>query len=276
MSEKIDVKILEQGDIFFFFRPKVSAKDIKSIDDVRRFYMVLSPEEEQKIIDDDTNSDTNLKEKKIYRLFIIGKKSLPEIRKTEARSSERFWAQVGGIFYDSQDLVEDLTADEYKKGDAARPVGEGKYAIIEHQNHAELAFIIEMPYEIGEAQKELGIQKEASYIITVINPYKPVSDGYPTAEAERPKYPEDVQNDLTKTDVKFIPLSQNLTLINYQNAQIILIGAREGKDVIKQEIGLDIETEEGQENLFSSDIFTKLKIRKEQVPIKPIIEGKFQ
>jgi hypothetical protein len=238
--------------------------------------MVLSPEEEQKIIDDTNNNDTNPKEKKIYRLFIIGKKSLPEIRKTEARSSERFWAQVGGIFYDSKNLVEDLTADEYRKGDAARPVGEGKYAIIEHQNHAELAFILEMPQEIGEAQKELGIQKEASYIITVINPYKPVSEGYTTAEAERPKYPKDVQNYLTKTEGKFIPLSQNLTLINYQNAQIILIGAREGKDVIKQEIGLDIETEEGKENLFSSDIFTKLKIRKEQVPIKPIIEGKFQ
>ncbi len=275
MSEKVDVKILEQGDIFFFFRPKVSATDIKSIDDVRRFYMVLCPEEEQKIIDG-TNNDTNPQEKKIYRLFIIGKKSLPEIRKTEARSSERFWAQVGGIFYDPQNLVEDLTADEYKKGDAARPVGEGKYAIIEHQNHAELAFILEMPQEIGEAQKELGIQKEASYIITVINPYKPVSEGYTTAEAERPKYPEDIQQFLNKTDGKFIPLSQNLTLINYQNAQIILIGAREGKDVIKQEIGLDIETEEGKENLSSADIFTKLKIRKEQVPIKPIIEGKFQ
>jgi len=275
MSEKVNVKILEQGDIFFFFRPKVSAKDIKSIDDVRRFYMVLCPEEKQKIIDG-TNNDTNPQEKKIYRLFIIGKKSLPEIRKTEARSSQRFWAQVGGIFYDPQNLVEDLTADEYKKGDAARPVGEGKYAIIEHQNHAELAFILEMPQEIGEAQKELGIQKEASYIITVINPYKPVSEGYTTAEAERPKYPEDIQKYLNKTDGKFIPLSQNLTLINYQNAQIILIGAREGTDVIKQEIGLDIETEEGKENLSSADIFTKLKIRKEQVPIKPIIEGKFQ
>jgi DNA-binding PadR family transcriptional regulator len=275
MSEKVDVKILEQGDIFFFFRPKVSATDIKSIDDVRRFYMVLCPEEKQIIIEG-TNNDTDLKKKKIYRLFIIGKKSLPEIRKTEARSSERFWAQVGGIFYDPQNLVEDLTADEYKKGDAARPVGEGKYAIIEHQNHAELAFILEMPQEIGEAQKELGIQKEASYIITVINPYKPVSEGYTTAEAERPKYPEDIQKYLNKTDGKFIPLSQNLTLINYQYAQIILIGAREGKDVIKQEIGLDIETEEGKENLSSADIFTKLKIRKEQVPIKPIIEGKFQ
>lgn len=46
--------------------------------------------------------------------------------------------------------------------------------------------------------------------------------------------------------------------------------------MIKQEIGLDIETEEGKENLFSSDIFTKLKIRKEQVLIKPLSEGKFQ
>src|SRR5215211_1577276 len=275
MSKHADVKILEQGDIFFFYRPKVSSNEIKSIDDVRRFYMVLCPEDKQKIIDN-TNNDTNTKEKKIYRLFIIGKKSLPEIRKTEARSSERFWAQVGGIFYDSKKLGEDLTAEEFRKGDAARPVGEGKYAIIEHQNHTELAFILEMPQEIGEAQKELGIQKEATYIITVINPYKPVSEGYTTAEAERPKYPKDVQNYLTKTEGKFIPLSQNLTLINYQNAQIILIGAREGKDVIKQEIGLDIETEEGKENLFSSDIFTKLKIRKEQVPIKPIIEGKFQ
>ena len=26
------------------------------------------------------------------------KKSLPEIRKTEGRSSERYWARVGGIF----------------------------------------------------------------------------------------------------------------------------------------------------------------------------------
>ena len=61
----------------------------------------------------------------------------------------------------------------------------------------------------------------------------------------------------------------------YQNAQIILIGAREGKDVIKQETGLDIETEERKEYLSSSHIFTKIKIRKEQVPTKPIIEGKF-
>ncbi len=64
MSEKVDVKILEQGDIFLFFRPKVSSKDIKSIEDVRRFYMVLSPEDEQKIIDN-TNNDANSNKKKL-------------------------------------------------------------------------------------------------------------------------------------------------------------------------------------------------------------------
>jgi hypothetical protein len=48
MSKHEDLKILEQGDIFFFYRPKVDSKEIKSIDDIRRFYMVLCPEDEQK------------------------------------------------------------------------------------------------------------------------------------------------------------------------------------------------------------------------------------
>ena len=68
-------------------------------------------------------------------------------------------------------------SDEFRKGNAARPVGEGKYAIVKHQNHAELAYILEMPKEPGEAQKELGIEKEASYIISVINPKKPAPTG---------------------------------------------------------------------------------------------------
>ena len=57
-------------------------------------------------------------------------------------------------------------------------------------------------------------------------------------------------------------LSENLTLLNYQNAQIILIDGREGKDVIKQETGLNIETKERKENLSSSDIFTKAQNKK--------------
>ena len=116
--------------------------------------MVLAPE---------SNSKKNL-----YRLFVIGKKSLPEIRESEARSSERYWARVGGIFDDHTQLTNELLSKEFREGDMTRPVGEGKYAIVDHNNHTELAFVLELPKELGEAQKELGIEKEASYIITLL------------------------------------------------------------------------------------------------------------
>jgi hypothetical protein len=54
----------------------------------------------------------------------------------------------------------------------------------------------------------------------------------------------------------------------------MLIGAREGRDAIKNEIGIDINDE--QETQQSADIFTKLKVRKNQIPIKPLTEGKLE
>ncbi|MBA3978537.1 MAG: hypothetical protein H0X50_10170 [Nitrosopumilus sp.] len=210
-------------------------------------------------------------EKQFYRLFVIGKKSLPEIRKSEARSSERYWARVGGIFEDKNELTKELFSDEFRKGDAARPVGVGKYIIARHQNHAEIAYILETPKEPGEAQQELGIEKEASYIISVINPKQPSPSGYPSAE-ESPNYPEEVLEEFDDYET-FVSLTKDTKLINYQNAQIILIGAREGRDSINKELGLDIEAEENGKRK-SSDIFNRLNIRKGEVPIRPLMEGK--
>ena len=248
-----DAEILEQGDIYFFYRPKKGAEEVKGIEDVRRFFMVTAPEDSH-----------------LYRLFVIGKKSLPEIRETEARASERYWARVGGIFKDANTLTKELSSDEFRKGDAARPVGEGKYAIVRHhQNHTELAYVLELPKEPGEAQKELGIEKEASYVISVINPKIPKQSNLPTTE-EPPKYPQEILNEF-KENENFVSLSKDTKFIDYQNAQIILIGAREGKDVIKSEIGIEIKEEQS-----SEDIFNKLKLRREQVPIKPLTEGKLE
>ena len=258
-------EVLEYGDIYFFYRPKVGSPEVKSIDDVRRFFMVTAPEETT------TKSDKEKTQRQLYRLFVIGKKSLPEIRQSEARSSERYWARVGGIFERPEELTKELLSDEFRKGDLARPVGEGKYAIVKHQNHAEIAYILELPKEPGEAQKELGIEKEASYIVTVINPVKPVPKGYPSAD-QSPQYPDSIQQEFK--DENYIPLTRNLELVNYQNAQIILIGAREGKDAIKKDIGIEIKEEP--ETSTSADIFSKLKVRKEQVPVRPIIEGKLE
>jgi hypothetical protein len=262
-SDDTKPEILEQGDIYFFYRPKKNAEEVKGIEDVRRFFMVTAPEKSE-----NKDNDKN----QFYRLFVIGKKSLPEIRKSEARASERYWARVGGIFNDPNELTKDLLSDEFRKGDAARPVGEGKYAIVKHQNHAELAYILEMPKEPGEAQKELGIEKEASYIISVINPKRPAPTGYPSTD-EPPKYPQEVFKEFNETE-NFVSLAKDTKFIDYQNAQIILIGAREGKDVIKNELGVEIP--EGQSPQSAADVFDKLKVRKDQVPIRPLTEGKLE
>jgi hypothetical protein len=289
-NQEATAEVLEKGDIFFFYRPKAKIADdggggdVKSIEDVRRFFMVTASaittitatntENEQRQPFGGTNSKTAKKEEESpkYRLFVIGKKSLPEIRATEARRSERYWAKVGGIFENPEELTRELLADEFRKGDAARPVGEGKYAIVKHQDHAELAYVLEMPEEPGEAQKELGIEKEASYIISVINPKVPIPEGYPSSE-EPPNYPEYILKEFSENE-NFVPLARDLRFIDFQNAQMILVGAREGRNVIQKEFGIDIEEEK--ETLHSADIFSKLRIEKDKVPTKPLIEGKFE
>jgi hypothetical protein len=132
-----------------------------------------------------------------------------------------------------------------------------------------LAYVLELPKEPGEAQQELGIEKEASYVISVINPKIPKQSNLPTTQ-EPPKYPQEVLDEF-KENENFVSLSKDTKFIDYQNAQVILVGAREGRDVIKSEMGIEIKEEQS-----SADIFNKLKLRKEQVPIRPLTEGKLE
>src|SRR5690349_7590822 len=62
MPSRARAHILEQGDIFFFYRPRVGAEEVRSRGDVQRFYMVLAPEQPRKV----------------YRLFVVGSKRLPK------------------------------------------------------------------------------------------------------------------------------------------------------------------------------------------------------
>src|SRR3712207_1374456 len=99
-NQEAPAEVLERGDIFFFYRPKTKIADdsgrgdVKGIEDIRRFFMVTattnttatnSGNEQQQL--DRTNRKTQEEKESRYRLFVIGKKSLPEIRTTEARRS---------------------------------------------------------------------------------------------------------------------------------------------------------------------------------------------
>src|SRR5215218_7975828 len=179
-DKKKSIEIIEQGDIFFFYRPKVDTEEVKDIKDVQRFYMVTTPEEEKN---------------DIYRLFLIGQKQLPEIVEGKSTSEEKNWA-LNILTTSSPDYIQkELMPAEYTtetKGKrrlaAATPTGEGKYVIVKHDNHTELAYILELPEIPGPTQREFEIKKEASYIISVKNPDVKVP-GF-AASKKNPEYPK--------------------------------------------------------------------------------------
>ena len=184
MSKEDKSQIVEQGDIFFFYRPKVGTEEVTSSEDVQRFYMVTAPEER--------NSK--------YRLFVLGRKQLPEIVEGKSISEERNWALNTLTTNNPEDIRKELLAAEYEtetKGKrrmaAAAPAGEGKYSIVKHDSHTELAYVLELPEIPGPTQKEFEIKKEASYIVSVKNP-DVIIPGFKAFEKRKPDYPANIKH----------------------------------------------------------------------------------
>lgn len=257
--------IIEQGDIFFFYRSKIGTEEVKDIEDVQRFYMVTSSVE-----------DVNGKKKEdIYRLLLIGQKQLPGIVEGKSTSKERNWALNILTTSNAEDARKELLPAEYttetrgkRRPAAATPAGEGKYSIVKHDGHTELAYLLELPELPGPTQKEFEIKKEASYIISVKNPKINVPGFAAFSSARKPEYPKKLMEMFG--DRRWIDI-ENSELLNYENTQILLIGARK-KDV-EEELGINID--EQKETQRSADLFKELKIKKEEVPLKPLFKGKF-
>src|ERR687890_43750 len=271
VKEERNIDIIEQGDIFFFYRPKLDTEEVKDIGDVQRFYMVTHAEERN----ENSNNNKNMKKKNddIYRLFLIGQKQLPEIIEGKSTSEEKNWALNILTTSNPDDIQKELLPAEYttetrgkRRLAAAAPAGEGKFAIVKHDNHTELAYILELPEMPGPTQREFEIKKEASYIISVKNPNVKVPGL--TASEKKPEYPKHIKEKFG--DKRWISI-EDPQLLNYENIQVLLIGARK-KDV-EEELGIDIDEERETEN--TADIFKELKLRKEQVPLKPLLKGTF-
>jgi hypothetical protein len=258
MSREDASQIVEQGDIFFFYRPKVGTEEVSSTEDVQRFYMVTALEE---------------KDRK-YRLFILGRKKLPEIVEGKSTSEERNWALNTLTTNNPEDIRKELLAAEYEtetKGKrrvaAAAPAGEGKYSIVKHDNHTEFVYALELPEVPGPIQREFEIKKEASYIMSVKNPDIQIP-GFKTFEKRTPQYPESLKKEFG--DRRWINI-EDPKLLDYENTQLLLIGARK-KDV-EEELGIDLNEEKETAN--TAELFRELKIRKDQVPLKPLLKGEF-
>ena len=273
-SNKIDSKnyeserVIESGDIFFFYRPKIDTEEVHDIDDVQRFYMITCK---------DINNDENKNRNNNYRLFLLGAKKMPEIVERKSGSEERNWA-LNILTTSNPDKIHNelLIPAEYttktrgkRRISPAQPAGEGKYLIIRHDGHTELAYILEIPEIPGKTQIEFEIKKEASYIVSVKNP-EIFIPGYVafSKKDKKPDYPKHIKEKFGEK--RWINVDDP-EILDYENTQLLLIGAR--KRNVEEELGIEIDEE--RENKISTDIFKELKIKKEEIPLQSFLKGKF-
>jgi hypothetical protein len=86
-----ETEIVEHGDIYFFYRPKVDTEGAEGLDDVQRCHVVLRPHG-----------------RGLFRLITIGRKRLPDIGQ-----HERTWGFVYMVAKSAREIEQALRQQSY-------------------------------------------------------------------------------------------------------------------------------------------------------------------
>lgn len=123
------------------------------------------------------------------------------------------------------DIKSTLTSSDYatktagaRHTPAAAPIGEGVYAITQTGRDTHLAYILTIPSELSEVQKNVGLRQRGSYITSAKNPQAstPANAGLPQGA----EYPQEILEEFRGRG--WMPLQPRL--LDYVNTQFLLIG----------------------------------------------------
>ncbi|KAK9814928.1 hypothetical protein WJX73_002205 [Symbiochloris irregularis] len=268
--DKAPKDVLEEGRIYFFYRPRVGFESVSNLGEIQRFYMILSPGGDAK--------------KSPNRLVVIGKKRLPQVEK-----HEKFFGFVEAKDADLQKLTESLGSSEYdtatvgtRKVEPCRAVGEGVYTIVQRgPRNTNLVFKLELPTQQSDARKELSIPDEGSYGLSIKNPKK--GDPNNVGLDNKADYPAEQQD-------KFQGYAWlgaiDPTMLDHQNCEMLLIAASTdvegelGKEVeehLKAAASKDKQQAEGSDDsALIQKLRDELASEKAQVSTKPLETGKVE
>ncbi|KAG2122073.1 hypothetical protein BD769DRAFT_983038 [Suillus cothurnatus] len=274
--------VTERGHIYFFYRPKVQREEVHSMDDVSKLHVLLIPSssgsfsvqgesEQSKDVSgadaDEMNlvaqgadaapaSESTTKDKKHFRLIIVGKKKLPD---PEREKHAPIWATVifvGDNLHDLEDKLGERTYETKTRGTRHTPpvrlAGRGVYAIVNSQgnvpsrNATHLGYHLSHPTEMGDVQKALGIHIASSFVIQVKNPKAeaPASQRVGLPKSRRAIYSEDIMKHVfgrgekgrSSIGLRFTNCN-SIELLDHQGAELLLIPARTGTEGNDQSLG---------------------------------------
>lgn len=242
------METLEIGHIHFLYRPVVEEEDPSGLVDVQNLEIVLHP-----------------RDRAHFRRLIVGRKRLPDIDETG-----RNWGFVDLVTDDADALVEELAAEEYdtetrgrRHQPAARPAGEGAYAIVARGRETYLAYALEQPEEPGEVQQALRIAPEARYVLMVKNPEagSPPRAGLP--EGKQAEFPQELRR---RFDGRRWIAADPVEFLDHEGAEFVLIGASE--DVEVEDVP-PLGEVEGQE------LTDLLAAHRDEHPVTPLLRGEW-
>jgi hypothetical protein len=245
-------EVVERGNIYFIYRPRVEETRPEGLDAIQQLHMVLAPEG-----------------RKLFRMINIGRKRLPDVSE-----HERNWGFVEAVTKSGQEIEEGLRREEYAtktRGErtqpAARPAGEGVYALVRMDDTLHLAYELELPEKGGPVQKALNIAPKASFVLSVRNPEKGAPRTVGRGREDQPDYPKELQKEFR--DRRFA--SEDPRLLDYEGAEIILVGARSDPE---KSYGVDLGAEDEDEG--SAEIFKELRFAKSRHPVRPLLSGEWE
>src|SRR6266700_1624404 len=234
-------RVLERGDIFFLYRPLVDEDAPSSLADVQRFFIVLRPQRSDRL-----------------RLLVVGRKRLPDLRR-----HERNWGFVAQVTRNPATIEEALREATYatktrgeQRQPAARPAGEGRYAVALLDGQMHLAYVLEHPAHPAEVQRAFKIAPQASFALSVKNPEKDSPPGTGLDAAQEVVYPERLQREFRGRRFE----REDIRLLDAEGAEFILVGARGDPEAV-----YDIDIEAGRH----SDILRELDMAPSRHPIAP-------
>ncbi|GAB1725082.1 hypothetical protein NU195Hw_g6804t1 [Hortaea werneckii] len=218
--------VMEKGIIYFFARGRVGIDDPGNASEIQRSYMVLRPLPAGAKITEGAVQDVSNN-----RLIALPKKVWPK------SGRDRFM-----VFVEKAGTSMETLKDEFFQGSEystkttgtrhtppVTPIGEGVYAIsYSGQGRAttHLSYMMTIPQEIGDVQKDVGLREQGSFILSTKNPN---SSAPANAIPAAPEYPKDILDEFGSRG--WLPTKPQH--LNYANACTLLIGESSALDALE-------------------------------------------